>query len=146
MARYQSNRSSCGPASLHNALSALGIDRSEDELIALCKQDTEGTSVRNLNAAIKVISTEENPLYGEQVVWRTLEAAWVGLWFIVAQRGRPVILCVDDLGHWVACVGFLGGRFMVVDSAEIGLLFFYTKEQLGERWESPKGSYWGVLV
>ena len=144
--KYQSNRSSCGPASLHNALASLGIERSEDELIKLCKQTPEGTSVRNLAAAIKAISTDTEPLYGESIAYSVFSNAWVGLWFVVAQRGRPVILCVDELDHWVACIGYLGQRFVVVDSAEVGLVFCYSKDQLDERWVSPKGKYYGLVV
>lgn len=144
--RYQSNRASCGPASLHNALAALGITRTEDELIALCKQTADGTSSTNLRRAIAAISTEKAQLYGDAIRWPNIELAWVGLWYIVANRGRPVILCVDSFGHWVACVGYLGGRFMVVDSAEIGLVLYYTKEELDARWEGPKGGYHGIVV
>lgn len=144
--RYQSNRASCGPASLHNALAALGINRTEEELITLCKQTTDGTSSKNLCAAIKSISTEAAKLYGDTLKWGKMEDAWVGLWFVVAQRGRPAILCVDNFEHWVACVGYLGGRFMVVDSAEIGLVFYYTREELERRWEGPKGGFHAIIV
>lgn len=144
--RYQSNRASCGPASLHNALAALGIKRSEDELIALCKQTKDGTSSAKLVAAIKAVSTAAQPTYGEAIKWRDIESGVVGLWYIVSERGRPVILCVDKFEHWVACVGYLGGRFMVVDSAEIGLVFYYTKEELEKRWEGPSGGFHGIVV
>lgn len=144
--RHQSNRASCGPAALHNALAALGINRTEEELIVLCKQTANGTSPTKLVRAIKTLTTNEDPLIGEPKVWRKMEDAWVGLWFIVANRGRPAILCVDNFDHWVACVGYLGGRFMVVDSAELGLVFYYTRQELERRWEGPNGGFHAVLV
>lgn len=146
--RYQSNRASCGPAALHNALAALGINRSEDELIALCKQTADGTSPAKLIRAIKSISSgaPEAELIGEPFKRKAFADAWVGLWFLVAQRGRPVILCVDAFDHWVACVGALGDRFMVVDSAELGLVFYYDRVGLEKRWAGPNGGYHGIIV
>ena len=145
--RYQSNRASCGPAALHNALAALGINRSEDELIALCKQTaTEGTSPAKLIRAIKAISSPEAELIGEPFKRKSMADAWAGLWFLVAQRGRPAILCVDNFDHWVACVGYFGDRFMVVDSAEIGLLFYYDRDGLEKRWVGPTGGYHAIIV
>ena len=144
--RYQSNRASCGPASLHNALAALGIKRSEDELIALSGQTPNGTSSRGIIKAIKSVSTPEAELFGTAVRWRNIQEGSVGLWYLVGERGRPVILCVDDFEHWVSCVGYLGGRFMIVDSAHNGLLLYYDKEQLNQRWEGPRGGYHGIIV
>src|SRR3954465_2381362 len=99
--RFQSNRASCGPASLSNALATLGIHRTEEELITLCGQTPSGTSVRNLCRAIKQISTPEKPLFGDPVKWSKDNDATIGLWHYTTARGRPVILCVDSFEHWV---------------------------------------------
>lgn len=143
--KFQSNRSSCGPAALHNALSALGLTRSEDELITLSKQSPAGTSAAGIIKAIKAISTPEAPLKGLPVQWRNPDDAIVGLWWNVAEHGRPTILCVDDLDHWVACVGKLGQRFSVVDSADNRLLIHYAPTELTRRWVA-EGRFYGIIV
>lgn len=144
--RFQSNKSSCGPAALHNALTALGLSRTEDELIALTGQRPPGTSARGLVKAIKAVSDETNKLLGECVRWTSLDSAQVGLWYYVSERGRPVILCVDDFEHWVVCAGHLGTRFAVVDSADNRMIIYYTASELAERWEGPNGGYHGIIV
>ena len=144
--RFQSNRSSCGPAALHNALAALGLNRTEDELIALAGQTVDGTSPKGLIKALKAISSPEAPLQGVAFSTRDGEAATVGLWWNVGHLGRPVILCVDAFEHWVACVGYLGRRFQVVDSADNRLLISYTEQTLLDRWTAPNGGYYGIIV
>lgn len=143
--RFQSNRSACGPAALHNALEALGLTRSEDELITLCKQTPDGTSAGGLIKAIKAISSNELPLKGIPVYWKSPDDAIVGLWWNISEHGRPTILCVDALDHWVVCVGKLGKRFSVVDSADNRLLIHYTPDALLGRWVAD-GKYYGIIV
>lgn len=143
MAGYQTNRASCGPAALSNALEALGIARTEAELITLTGQNANGTSPRQIIRAIKAIGEGTR---GDVFKVSKPDEAVVALWHCISERGRPVILCVDEHEHWVACTGYLGQRFLVVDSAEVGLVFYYTGEELIERWEGPKGGYYGIVV
>lgn len=143
--RFQSNRSSCGPAALSNGLEALGLTRTEEELIRLCKQTQDGTSAQGIIKAIKAISTPEAPLKGIPFQFKDPEDAIVGLWWNVAEHGRPTILCVDNLDHWVCCVGKLGRRFCVVDSADNRLLLHYSAEQLINRWVA-ENRFYGIIL
>lgn len=143
--RYQSHRAACGAAALHNALQALGISRSEEELGGLAGTTADGTSSRGMIKAIKAIGTDHE-LIGKNMRWKDIESAQVGLWFLVANKGRPVILCTEDFGHWVACVGYTGGRFIVVDSDDPALVLFYTKEELEPVWVGPNGGYHGIVL
>lgn len=144
--RYQSNRASCGPASLHNALAALGIHRTEDELAQLCKQTPDGTSARNLGKAIQSISTAEQPLRGETFGFKSAPEALVSLWYWVSYLGRPTILAVDNWEHWVTVAGHLGTRFSVIDSAHNALVLYYNPDDLTTRWVGPNGGYYGVIL
>jgi len=145
--KFQAYKSSCGPAALCNALAALGIERTEDELTLLCKTRAEtGTSLRQLLAAIKAVSTPDQRLLGEPMRWRTSDQAQVGLWYYIAERGRPVILCVDRFEHWVVATGHLGTRFAIIDSSDNRMVIYYTLGELAERWEGPNGWYHGVIV
>ncbi len=143
--RFQSNRSSCGPAALANALEALGIKRSEDELIPLTGQTPDGTDARGILKAIKAISTEAAPLRGDSIkVGEGL--AWVLAWFHIAHEGRPMILCVDEEDHWVAATGHLGDRLVVIDSGGNDLVFFYDKKGLLDRWKASDGRYYAIIL
>lgn len=144
--RFQSNRSACGPAALHNALSALGVHRSEDELIALTGQKPAGTSAAGIIKAIKTISEGVTPpLAGEAVCWRNEDEAIRGLWWYLTERGRPLILCVDNFDHWVACTGYLGYRFAVMDSADNRLAIYYDAAGLLARWVKD-GKFHAIVV
>lgn len=142
MASYQTNRASCGPAALKNALEAIGISRTEEELIALTGQSVDGTSARALTKALGKIEGT-NP--GVLRCSRGAEAL-VQLWYVVAERGRPAILCVDEHEHWAVASGYIGGRFVLVDSAELGLVFYLTGDDLLERWVGPDGKYYAIVV
>lgn len=145
--RFQSNRSACGPAALHNALASLGISRSEDELIQLTGQRPEGTSAAGIIKAIRHISESVEPrLVGEAISWRNADEAIRGLWWYITERGRPLILCVDAFDHWVACTGYLGYRFAVMDSADNRLAIYYDAADLLARWIGPKEKYYAVAV
>ena len=146
MAGYQTNRASCGPAALSNALEALGIARTEAELITLTGQNANGTSPRQLIRAIKSIGSVEATLSGDVFKVTRAGEAEVALWHCISERGRPVILCVDVHEHWVCAVGYIGGRFVVLDSAETGLVFYYTGEELAERWVGPNGGFYGIIL
>lgn len=143
--RFQSNRSSCGPAALHNALAALGIARSEEELIALTKQTPDGTSARQLLSALRTINTPDSGLKALPTRWRSGDDAVVGLWWNIKEHGRPTILCVDELEHWVCAIGVLGQRFLVADSADNRLVISYKPQELLARW-GAEDNYYGIIV
>jgi ABC-type bacteriocin/lantibiotic exporter with double-glycine peptidase domain len=138
--RLQSTQANCGPASLHNALAALGIARTEDELATLCRTTgTEGTSPKNMMKAIRALGRAP-----EVINERRLEVGllWVEAWL---REGRPVILCVDQSSHWVTAIGIMGKRVMVADSADNELVVSYSRAELVERWESD-GRFYGIVV
>src|SRR5690349_22488064 len=110
--RYQSRKSSCGPASLANALEAIGITRTEDELSTLSKQDATGTSSINLRKAAEAVGVD-TVVIAEQ---RTETAGWALNSYV--SSGSPGLLIVDNDDHWVAVVGRLGGMFIVADPAD----------------------------
>lgn len=137
--RMQSSQANCGPYALHNALWALGIKRSADECEVLCRTNaTEGTYTTALMKAINTIrGTKCKEITGKSL----LEAMW---YLTEALRGgRPVILCVDDEGHYITAVGLLGDRVLVADSADNELVLSYKLTGLKKRW---KPAYWGVIV
>lgn len=138
--RYQSRKSSCGPASLANALEALQITRTEDELGTLAKQDANGTSSINLRKAAEAIGVEVINV-AEQ---RREVAGWCLEYHL--HNGHPGLLVVDNDEHWVAVIGHLNGTYIVADSADNDLLVFYTLQDLLTRWCSQNNKYCGFFL
>lgn len=137
--RLQSTKASCGPAALGNALEALGIKRSDDELKVLCKTTAEGTSAKNIIAAIRALGIEP-------VSFKTSAALAPIVLSHHLTSGRAAIICVDADAHWVGCIGLLGRRFVVADSAMDALVVSYAEDELLARWVSPDGRYYGIVV
>lgn len=142
--RFQSTQASCGPASLRNALLALGIERSEEELSQLsgCTA-TNGTPPKGLIRAItQITGAEPGVIYEARedvAVLRLVEALRVG---------RPVILCVDRDEHWVVAFGLLGPDVVhVADSADNELVKHYRPRDLASRWRGVgRRPFYGILV
>src|SRR5690349_23329730 len=116
--RMQDSQANCGPSALRNALAALGISRSGDELEKLCQTDaTQGTPVANVVRAARTIEGLEprriQETRADVALLQLLEAL---------RAGRPVLLCVDNDSHYVAAVGTLGNRVLVADSADSELV------------------------
>lgn len=138
--RYQSRKSSCGPASLANALEAVGIERTEDELAALSKQDAQGTSPVNLRKAAEAVGVETVNV-SEQ---RREVARWCLEYHL--HNGHPGLIIVDNDDHWVAVIGHLNGTYIVADTADNDLLVFYSAEGLLDRWCSKNNKYCGFFL
>lgn len=147
--RFQRGKSSCGPAALANALECLGIRRSEDELVALCKQTPEGTSSANLVRAVATIEGTRRVVIDES-------RADVGLLRVLQAlyEGRPVILAVTSQqpwDHYAVAGGVLGfgQRINCIDSGDNDLYRTRTLDEFVEWWKGPDGAkrpFWGVVV
>lgn len=143
--KLQARRSSCGPASLANALECLGMSRTEEELITLCGQTTEGTTDKGLRKAIAAVGglnreiSESRPDVAMLIL---LQAIY---------EGRPVIVCCETWGHWAVCAGVLGfgKRVVCIDSGDNDLVRLRTLDEVVEWWKGPEASkkpWYGVIV
>jgi ABC-type bacteriocin/lantibiotic exporter with double-glycine peptidase domain len=137
--KYQSRKSSCGPAALLNAVEPLGFARTEDELAILCKTTTDGgTTSSNLIAAVKSLG-----LNYTVVNEKRFDVARLFLFEHLTNQGTA-ILCVDNYEHWVTAVGISGLGHIIIDSADENLVLFWSRDQLRSRWASPK--FYGLLI
>lgn len=135
--RFQSTAASCGPAALRNALAALGVARTEDELATLCGTTAEGTPPRGVLKALREMGHSPAVVHEArgQVAWLLLLQALAA--------GRPAIACVDQDEHWVAVFATLGARnedgprVLVADSGSSELVHSYTAAEWLERWGGP---------
>lgn len=136
----QDSQANCGPFALKNALSAIGIERSAEELEKACGTTaTKGTPTKGiLKAAQKIEGC--SPIVIRE---RRSDVALLKLEHAV-NEGRPVLLCVDHGEHWVAAVGKLGERYLVADSANSELVVSYSTTEIEARWKDT--AYEGVLL
>lgn len=138
--RMQDTAANCGPASVSNALQALGIVRSQQECETLCKTSgTDGTSARNIIKAVQSLGCK-----GVVVKEKRAAVATLMLRHWLAQ-GRPSILCVDEASHWVAVIGALGDRILVADPADNELVVSVDSAELVDWWTAA-GGFYGVIL
>jgi ABC-type bacteriocin/lantibiotic exporter with double-glycine peptidase domain len=143
--RGQDSQANCGPYALLNALRALGIQRTAEELEALCGTTmTKGTSPGKLLAGARRVEG----LTPTKLRERRREVALLRLHGAVS-RGRPALLVWSSEGkpgeHWVAVVGLLGERYLIADAAENELVLSMEVDEVVQHWEDH-GTYEGILL
>ena len=148
MPRFQSYRADCGPMSICNALEALEIRRSHDEIVTLCGTTArDGTNHLGMLRAIRALK-ESCDLFGPVELRDShSDVALLRLGHLLG-RGRPAILCVELWSHWLAVVGVLGDRFILADSADLRQTVWVGPQELVQRWGYPgvRSGYYGIAV
>lgn len=125
----QPNTWSCGPFALKHALVALGRLVHERDIAKIAHPHWwAGTDEIRLAAAARAFGCEL-----PTIPRRDPEAARKSL-IGYLRRKVPVILCVDDWGHWLTVVHHESGRFVVVDSLSDPVLTVMTWPELHKRW------------
>ena len=133
---HQEKPWSCGPASLVNVCSALGMDVSEKHVRECSDADKDGTDEEQLMTA-----ASELGLSHVASCYASVDAAWQKLVQSV-DEGSPCILCVDKWDHWVSVVGVVGDRVVMLDPSNekdnvaINGVHILTKSQLVQRWKN----------
>ena len=137
----QDTAANCGPASVSNALQALGVIRSQQECEQLCKTSaTDGTTGRNMVKALTSLG------FSPAVIREKREDVAALRLRMALHQGRPLVLCVDNWEHWVAAVGVLGERILVADPADNELVLSYDVGALLRRWGGDAAPYYGVIL
>ena len=137
----------CGPASIVNCFRALGrkVPLARVGALATCTAE-KGAPPDNLIEAIRALGFAATKM-------ETTEArpAWEWIYGSL-ELGRPVIILTQDDEHYVAVVGLLGKRVIVVDStntiankAENGT-HVYSKREFMKRWMAKAGTYFGISI
>lgn len=128
----QPNDWTCGPFALKHALVTLG--RLADEETISSAANTHwwaGTDEVKLARAARLYDCDL-PLIRRKDEDRACDSL-----VRYVDQALPVLLCVDDWGHWITCVGHEADRFVVLDSREEPVLEVMSWPQLRSRWE-----YW----
>jgi ABC-type bacteriocin/lantibiotic exporter with double-glycine peptidase domain len=151
--RFQSGPNRCGAAAIVNALRALGSRISERRgRVAACTDDNEGTSEDGIISGSRLLGFSAVPFSSDD-----LSVAWA-LLMESLRSGKPVIICVDEWGHWVTCVGCLGDQALIIDPSntranktENGVSVL-KKRDLERRWKKTKkeddvgGAFYGIAI
>lgn len=143
--RYQLRSYSCGPASVVNALLAVGKRAGERSARAASGCDESGTDHNGVIAALRQFGLTVHEFNDN-----SRSRAWTWLHGSLSQ-GRPVILATDKWQHWVTAVGTLGDRVVIVDATnsvwnvrENGT-HLMPRLSLLKRWRGAgEGSYYGI--
>lgn len=139
--RYQEKPYSCGPSALLNACRVLGKKVSERKLrpLAECSEENGTNEVGLISAARNLGYTATTHSSADQ------KAAWAFVRSNILD-GKPVLLCIDNWGHWVTAVGIIGDQILVIDPAntkknsdENGI-HPMNRRALFKRWKCPSES------
>ncbi len=126
----QPNDWTCGPFALKHALVTLGRLADEDSIARVAHPHWwAGTDEVKLARAARHFDCDLPLVRREDP-----ERAFGTLVRYVAQ-GLPVILCVDDWGHWVTVVRYQNERFVVIDSKDEPVLQVMSWRELRNRWK-----------
>jgi hypothetical protein len=125
----QPNEWTCGPFALKHALVALGSLADEDAISSVAHPHwTSGTDEVKLARAARAFDCDL------KVIRRTdAERARKALVRCVDAH-LPVLLCIDDWGHWVTVVRHEADRFVVLDSQQGPVVQVMTWPELKKRW------------
>lgn len=140
--KLQDLKSSCGAASLVNALQALGDHAFQEVVWQLAGGDADGADERQLRDAMEALGYVGRPASPRR---RADAMAWLRRQLAA---GRPVIIAVaqdDPADHWVTVVGQLGSRFLVADPADAELVVSVDAKRLAEWWHDGE-VYFGIAV
>jgi hypothetical protein len=133
----QPNDYSCGPFALKHALVTLGRLADEEVISSVAHPHWwAGTDEVKLARAARHFECEL-----PMIRRRNSESARGTLIRYVTAR-FPVILCVDDWGHWVTVVRHEQGRFVLIDSKEEPVLLVLSWAQLRRRWQYVEYDEW----
>jgi len=125
----QPNDYTCGPFALKHALVTLGRLADEDSISSYANPHWwAGTDEIKLAKAARHFDCDLPFLRRTDP-----DRAYTSLVRYINQR-LPVILCVDDWGHWVTVVRHEQARFVVIDSREEPVLKVLSWPQLRNRW------------
>ena len=123
--QYQRGAASCSAAALQNCLAVLGVRVGQHRLERLIGCTDDGADEQDIlralsafGAAVEICATSRR---ADALSWLR-KHAYVG----------PLLLCVDDWGHWVSVAGGCGPRLWLFDPVP-------------EPWNMAQNGAWPLL-
>jgi ABC-type bacteriocin/lantibiotic exporter with double-glycine peptidase domain len=109
VSKIQRGKNDCAVVALQNALRVYGRRFGYHRLYKMVSPDKSGADENDLLMAISIL---QHPW----VVLNTSNKTEAREWLRMAVPRTPVILCVDDWGHWVIVAGVCRRRVCLQDS------------------------------
>ena len=134
----------CAPASVQIGLQAYGINYSQDHIAKVLGTTLEGTDEIDVLQGLPKLGCKGKPahfsLASHALAWLEDELRW-----------SPVLLCVEDWGHWVCAVGLAAGGYLVIDPDRAfpqWPVVPVTSAELVERWACANvpGPYYAISM
>ncbi len=125
----QPNDYTCGPFALKHALVALGVMVDEDDVARLAQTHWwSGTDELRLSKAAHAYDCDLDYVHSLDS-----ERARKALTSRLSAK-QPLLLCVDDWGHWITVLRHFQGNFVIVNSLLDPVLNIASWAQLKRRW------------
>jgi ABC-type bacteriocin/lantibiotic exporter with double-glycine peptidase domain len=147
--RFQTKPGYCGATVVVNVLRTFGIKASEKRVASLAGTTIDGTDEHGIITALRSFGLTAEPYNGSS---RSQSWTWLHGTLVM---GKVVVLCVDNSNHWVAIIGTLLDRVVLIDStctrvnkSENGVHVISSRRLL-RRWtarDSGISSYYGIGV
>lgn len=143
--KYQTKSYSCGAAAVVNALRCFGKKISEKRVMALAfTTPKDGTDEHGIISALRSLGFE-----GEAF---ELAQTGIDINLLADASWEPVIICIQNLQHWVTVIGNVDAGLIVIDPTrtinnkkEHGIHIVSWKD-LKKMWLTRKGLYVGITV
>jgi ABC-type bacteriocin/lantibiotic exporter with double-glycine peptidase domain len=141
-------RAGCAPASVFNALEAMGIHRAERIIRAECGTTSKGTTHHGIKQALELAGVGFQEI--EEANWRVAVPA---LFEHVSTIG-PAIICTEQGDHWEAAIGTTAetDRIIIFNSdrhwrnrAKNGI-HVLSRRQMVNYWEKVEGKHYALLL
>ena len=134
----------CAPASVQIGLQMYGISYSQNHIAKVLGTTPEGTDEQDILQAGQKL--RYHPVSGHFA-----SAAHAIAWLEGELRWSPVLLCVEDWGHWVCAVGLSAGGYLVIDPDRAfpeWPVVPVTSAELAERWACANvpGPYYAISM
>lgn len=142
--KYQSKPYSCGAAAVVNALRCFGKKVPEKRVMALAFTTKDGTDEHGIISALRSLGFDGEAFEVDQIGAARSDLA--------DSQWEPIIICIQNLQHWVTVIGEHEYGFIIVDPArtiknkkENGVHIVPWKE-LKNTWLARDGKFYGITV
>jgi ABC-type bacteriocin/lantibiotic exporter with double-glycine peptidase domain len=145
--KYQKDSYSCGAAAVVNALRCFGRKVSEMKVRGFSDTSSEGTSEAGIVQALKGLGFDGTP-------FDTPDAdKAIKILHDCSKRGEPVIICVQNLQHWVTVIGVLdqSRRYIISDPAKTvrnmaeNGVHVVSEKEIRKTWQCRNGNFFGII-
>lgn len=125
--KTQPDEYSCGVYAVINALSAIGDEKSPDEVLEYTETDENGTSEKGIKNALEAFGyiVQEYTTHNSNNAWR---------WVLTNSINYPLILIIEKWNHWVVIAGRLKNKVILIDSDPKNTVAVLGKFELLNKW------------